>query len=61
MGRAGSRYGERIGAYRVLVRNLREGDHVEESCVDGRIMLKWIFEKWDGGMDGIDLARDRER
>jgi hypothetical protein len=24
--------------------------------VDGRIILKWIFEKWDGDMDWIDLA-----
>jgi hypothetical protein len=26
-------------------------------CVDGRIILKWIFEKWDGGMDWIKLAQ----
>jgi hypothetical protein len=29
--------------------------------VDGRIILKWIFKKWDGGMDGIELARVRDR
>jgi hypothetical protein len=29
--------------------------------VDGRIILKWILEKWDGGMDWIYLARDRDR
>jgi hypothetical protein len=23
--------------------------------------LKWIFKKWDGGMDWIELAQDRER
>jgi hypothetical protein len=28
--------------------------------VDGRIILKWIFKKWDG-MDWIELAQDRYR
>jgi hypothetical protein len=29
--------------------------------VDVRIILKWIFKKWDGGMDWIELAQDRDR
>jgi hypothetical protein len=29
--------------------------------VDGRIILKWIFKKLDGGMDWIELAQDRDR
>jgi len=30
--------------------------------VGGRIILRWIFRKWDvGGMDWIELAQDRDR
>jgi hypothetical protein len=29
--------------------------------VDGRMILKWIFKKWDAGMDWIELAQDRDR
>jgi hypothetical protein len=30
--------------------------------IDGRIILKWIFEKWNGGdLDWIGLAEDRDR
>ena len=42
-------------------RNLRERDHLEEPCLDGRIIIIWFFKKWDGSMDWIDLARDRNR
>jgi len=29
--------------------------------VDGRMILKWIFQMSDGGMDWIDLVQDRDR
>jgi len=29
--------------------NLRERDHLEESGVNGRTILRWIFRKWDWG------------
>jgi hypothetical protein len=29
--------------------NLREREHVQDIGVDGRIILKLIFEKWNGG------------
>jgi hypothetical protein len=31
-------------------RNLRERDHLEDPGVDGRIILRWIFRKWDVGV-----------
>jgi hypothetical protein len=42
--------------------NLRVTAHLGDSGVDGRIILRWIFRKWDvEGMDWIDLAQDRDR
>ena len=29
---------------------------MEDRGVDGTIILKWVLEKWDGGMDWIDLT-----
>jgi hypothetical protein len=34
---------------------------LEDPGVKGRIILKWNFEKWDEGMDWIDLAQVRNR
>ena len=43
--------------------NLGERDHLEDLGVDGRILLRRIFRKWEvwGNMDWIDLAQDRDR
>jgi hypothetical protein len=34
---------------------------LEDPGVDWRIILKWIFKKWNGGIDWIDMAQDRDR
>jgi hypothetical protein len=42
----------RRGAYCFWRVNVREDDHLEDSSLDGKIILRWIFRKWDvGGMD----------
>jgi hypothetical protein len=42
--------------------NLRERDHLGDPGVDGRIILRWTFRKWNvGGMDWIELTQDRDR
>jgi hypothetical protein len=33
---------------------------LEYTNTDGRIILKYIFEEWDEGMDWFDLAQDRD-
>ena len=46
---------------RVLAGTLRETDHFGDPGVEGSIILRWIFRKWDvRGMDWIELARDRD-
>ena len=29
--------------------------------VEGRIILKWIFEKWDGDMVWLNFTQDRDK
>jgi hypothetical protein len=42
-----ARTGNRRGAYRVLLGRLIKRDHLEGQDIDGRIILKWFFKKWD--------------
>jgi hypothetical protein len=55
---SGDKSKARSGAYRGY---LRERVQLEDPGIDERVIVKWIFEKWVGGMDGIDLVEDRER
>jgi len=40
---------------------VRERDHWDKPGVDGRLILKYIFKKWDRGMDWIDLDQNWNR
>ena len=54
MSGACSTYGERRDVYRVSVgkpEGKRTLGRLRNPGVDVRIILRWIFRKWDGGMD----------
>jgi hypothetical protein len=36
-------------------------NHLEDPGIDGRIIMRWIFRRWDGGMGWIDLVQNRDR
>jgi hypothetical protein len=38
--------------------NLREREHLENLSIDGKIILKCIFKKWNGG-HGLDWSVSR--
>ena len=57
-----ARIGERRGVYRVLVWKPEGKNHLEDTGVNGRIILRCILRNCDvGGVDWIDLAQDRDR
>jgi hypothetical protein len=39
--------GEKRGVYRILVVKPEGKKHLEDQGVFGRIILRWIFRKWD--------------
>jgi len=44
----------RRGVHKVLVEKPEGRDHWGDPDVDGRIILRWIFGKWEGwGLDGF--------
>ena len=48
-----ARMRERTGVYRLLEERPEGKNHLEDPGVDGRIILRWIFRKWNGG-HGLD-------
>jgi hypothetical protein len=47
--------------FAILVGKSEGRNHLEDPGVDGRIILKWIVKKWDGGMDWIYRHQNRDR
>jgi hypothetical protein len=33
---------------------------LEDGGLDWRIILRWIFRKWDWGMEWVDIVQDRD-
>jgi hypothetical protein len=53
--------GESRGVYMVLVGRPEGRRPLGRPTRKWKDNLKWILEKWDTGMDWIDLAQDRDR
>ena len=49
------------GEYTILVGRPEGKKPLGRPSVEGKIILKWMFKKWDCGLDWIDLAQDRDR
>jgi hypothetical protein len=45
----------------VWYENLRKREYLEDQGVDGTIILKWIFYKYDWSVDWIGLVQERDR
>jgi len=52
---------ERKGACRVLLGKPRERKYLKDLSVDGRIILRCTFKKWDRVIGWIYLALNRDR
>ena len=40
---------------------MSERNHFQNTGINGRIVLKWIFGKRESGMDWINLTRNTDR
>jgi hypothetical protein len=51
----GARHAARMGVRRgdIWLVNMRGRDNLEDPGIDGKIVLRWIFRKWDRG-HGLD-------
>jgi hypothetical protein len=40
--------------------NLRVRVYLEDAGIEGRILLNWVFKKWDGGVEWMDLIQNTD-
>jgi hypothetical protein len=58
MGEACSTYGREKEVHTVFWwGSMRERDHLEGPGIDGRVILRCILRKWDGGWTGLFWLR----
>ena len=54
--------GDRKGAQGVWLGGALSGrEYLKDPGLDVKILLHWVFRKWSGGVDCIDLAQERLR
>jgi hypothetical protein len=56
-----ARMREMRGSYRVLVGKPEGKGPLGRPRSSREDNIKWIFKKWEGGIDWIELAQDRDR
>jgi hypothetical protein len=60
IGRACGMYGRQECVKQTLVEITDEREYLEDLGVDGRIILKRVLKKWNGGTDKIRVANARD-
>jgi len=60
MGGACSTYGTRKAYTEFWWGNPMERGHLENPGIDGGVIFRWMFRNWDGDVDWIYLAQDKD-
>jgi hypothetical protein len=52
---------EMRGVYTVWWGKMSQMNHLQDTGIEGMIIFKWIFGKWEWVMDWNNLAQNRDR